>query len=355
MLNLKKAFYRWKEVIAITIVLRLALFLYSLFFIESNRDFFTLWAKGWDSNWYLDIAQNWYVSFGEESILIVFYPFYPLLVKLASFFIPNFHLAAILLSTFFSFVAAIALFELALLDFNKRVAILSVWFMNIFPTAYFLQSGYTESTFLALSLLTIYFFRKKTFSISSIFGVFSSLTKFNGLFLIPTLFLENGKNFKRLQYAFSPIIGFLTYLMINYKIFNDPFYFTKPLSSNWYKELDWPWNGLRYLVSSLTPIDSPDFYINFSEVVAVLLILFFGIYTFLKIRRSYGVYILINLLLITSTNYILSTPRYALILFPIFIALGSIKNIKVIIFISIIFIILLLHFTNLYISGKWAF
>lgn len=350
MTSFKKAIYRWKEIIAITIAIRLSLLVYSLVFINNGQDIFTPWA-GWDGNWYLDIAQNGYTAFGEKSIAIVFYPFYPILIKLASFFIPNLPLAAILVSTLFSVIAAIALFELVILDFNKRAAIFSVWFLNIFPTSYLFQAGYTESVFLTTSILTVYLFRKNKFLFSGLLGLLASLTKIFGLTLLPLLFVEKRITRQHLITYLMVPAGFLIYLGINLYIFGDPLYFTKPLFENWGKRLDWPWMGIYYLLGSDLSINS----VYFPELFALLLIIFMGIYTFLKIRRSYGVYILINLLLITSTNYILSTPRYALILFPIFIALGSIKSIKVIIFISIIFIILLLHFTYFYISGRWAF
>lgn len=350
--KLNKLFWRWKEVLLITLVIKLLLIMISLIIYPSS-DLVTKWNI-WDSTWYLQIAESGY-SGQDSQLVIVFYPMYPLIIKVLSFLTVNIPIASVLVSIIFSIISSIALFELTLLDFSKKVAILSVWFLNIFPTAYFLQAGYTESTFLAFSLLTVYFLRKRYDYLSTIFGVFSSLTKFNGLLLIPILLFENGKNFKRILYLFSPVIGFIIYLGINYRIFNNPFYFTNPLSSNWNKELDWPWNGLKNLVSSMAPINSLDFYIYFSEAVAILLILFFGIYIFIKVRRSYGVYILVNFLLLTSTNFILSTPRYALILFPIFITLGTIKNIKIIISISIISISLLLLFTSFFIGGKWAF
>lgn len=74
-----------------------------------------------------------------------------------------------------------------------------------------------------------------------------------------------------------------------------------------------------------------------------------------KIRLSYGVYMLSNLILFTSTGFIMSTPRYILILFPMYIILGNIKNKFFILLISLVFIGLLVYMTNLYIIGHWAY
>lgn len=349
--KLIRLIWRWKEILLITLAVRLSLFIYSSFFIENKQDFFIRWVGGWDGRWYLDIAQNGYTSFGDKLITIVFYPVYPILIKLISTVTSNFSLAAILVSTLFSFTAAIALFELTLLDFNKKVALLSVWFLNIFPTSYFLQAPYTESVFLTTSILTVYLFRKKLFVTSGLLGFLSALTRINSLTLSSLLFIEKKITRQNLVTYLMIPLGFLGYLGINLYMFGDSLYFTKPLFENWGKRLDWSWVGIYHLLGSDISLGSIYFY----ELVAIAFITFCGIYTYLKIRKSYGVYIFTSLLLFCSTNFILSTPRYALILFPIFITLGTIKNKKITIFISIISISLLLLFSSFYIQGKWAF
>ena len=44
------------------------------------------------------------------------------------------------------------LFRLVSLETSPAVGLRAVWFLLIFPTAYFLQIGYTESLFLAFVL-----------------------------------------------------------------------------------------------------------------------------------------------------------------------------------------------------------
>lgn len=350
--KLNKLIWRWKEVLLITLVIKALLVIFSFIF-HPNANLSDIWSV-WDDVWYLEIAKDGYTG-ENSSLVIVFFPLYPITIKLFSILFGNFEISAIISSIIFSTSASIALFELTSLDFSKRVALLSVWFMNIFPTAYFLQAPYTESLFLTTSLLTIYFFRKKLFVPASILGFLATLTRVNGLTLLPFLFIEQRINRQNLiTYLILPL-GFLIYLCINYFVFGDPLFFRKPLYTNWSQKLAWPWSGAYYLMGAQLPIGSADFYIYFSELITVVLILFFGIYCFFKIRKSYGVYILFNLLLMMSTYVVRSTPRYALVLFPIFIALGTIKNKLIIAFSSILSMLLLLYFTYLYTHEKWAF
>lgn len=352
--NIIKVIIRWKEVILITISVRILLILLSLIMYPNFVEALNSWVR-WDAPHYLDIAKYGYQTSGTEALWIVFFPLYPLLVKITSFLIPNFTLAAIFLSIFFSLVAAIGLFELTLLDFNKRAAFLSVWFLNIFPTAYFLQAPYTESLYLTTSILTVYFFRKNLFLFSSASGFLTGLTRINGLTLLVLLFVEKRISFKNLSTFLLIIMGFIIYLVINFLLFHDPLYFTHPLQSNWYKKIDWPWIGIINSIHHIPEITHPDFYIYFSEVIAIVTVFSLGLLTFLKIRKSYGIYVLVNLMLIISTHFILSTPRYALTLFPLFIYLGTISNKGLIFIISISFISLLILFSVLYLKGAWAF
>lgn len=352
MANLSKAFLRWKEVILITLVVRGILLFYASFNLGETYNIFYPWVR-WDGPHYLEIAKNWYQSSGDTALFIVFYPLYPLIVKIVTFLTADPFTSSILVSIIFSFAASIALFELTLLDYSKKVALGAVWFLNIFPTSYFLQASYTESLFLTVSILTVYFFRKKYFLLSGIFGLLSTLTRINGILLIPLLLGELKSPRSIISFTLLPI-GTLIYLVINFFTFADPLYFTKPLTSNWYKHLEWPWIGINNLISSFPPYSSENFYIYFSELTALIFILIMAISIFFKIRKSYSVYLLANLLVFASTSFILSTPRYSLSLFPIFIALGLAK-IRLQIILSIISIPTLLKLTLMYTQGRWAF
>ncbi len=356
-MKFKKLLNRWKEILIITAGIELFLFGYSLFINhKSVLELWPIWVR-WDGPHYIDIAKFGYQTTGEPALFIVFYPLYPILIKISSFFFNDYLFSTILVSTIFSVLTSIVLFELVLLDHSRKVAILSVFFLHLFPTAYFFQASYTESLFLFSSLGTIYFYRKKYFMLSGIFGLLSTMTRINGVLLIPLLLFES--NFKltskKLLTLILTPIGFVIYLLINKYYFGDFFYFQKPLLSNWYKKFEWPWISLKnsyYFANSQTGINH---YIFSAELIVFVIFLLLGIYVFFKIRKSYGIYMLLNLFLFSSTSFIMSTPRYVLILFPVYILLAVMKRPIIQAFISILFTVLLLYLTYLYTNGQWAY
>ncbi len=351
--NLSKALGRWKEALLLTAIFRVLLLIFSVLLNPHAGSIFDPWIH-WDGPHYLEIARNGYQTQGEPALFIVFYPLYPFLVKIFSFFV-SFNAAAVLVPTLFSFAAAVFLYELARLDWDHKTALFSVWFLNIFPTSYFLQGSYTESLFLATALATVYFFRRSEFWLSGLFGFLSTLGRVNGILLLPVLFMEGRKGFKELiGFAVTPL-GFLTYLLINKLTFGDFFYFTKPLYNNWFKRPDFPWNGIKNLIDSL-PTRTGDYFIPFRlEVLFIFLTLALSFYVFFKVRKSYGVFMFLNWILFTSTSFILSIPRYCLILFPIFLALAQIKNKLLQIMISLVSLVALGFLSYFYLIGKWAF
>ena len=68
------------------------------------------WVQ-WDANHYLGLANNWYVNEGDPRFHIVFYPLYPLAVRVFKpLFLGNTALAGTVLSNLFLFAACWALY-----------------------------------------------------------------------------------------------------------------------------------------------------------------------------------------------------------------------------------------------------
>lgn len=113
----------------------------------------------WDAPHYLDIAQDWYVNTGDAANFVVFFPMYPILIRLITPSFEYIHVSALIVANVCSFVAFFYLYKLAKLEFNSGVAVKAVLFMSIFPTAYFLSAPYTEGLFYAVVIASIYYAR----------------------------------------------------------------------------------------------------------------------------------------------------------------------------------------------------
>jgi len=163
----------------------------------------------WDSLWYLDIAQNGYRFDGLERLSnVVFFPLYPLLIRSASFFTAgDLVLAGWGISSLCLFLSLVYLFKI-IKKFHPEVdPFLVIFFLLIFPTAFFLNAVYTESLFLFLTVAAFYYGMEKNFMRAGIFGMLASLTRITGILLFIPLVWEffRSRDFK-LKNCVSPKI-----------------------------------------------------------------------------------------------------------------------------------------------------
>jgi len=319
----------------------------------------------WDAPHYIYLAQHWYTNQGDAANLIVFFPFYPILIRLITFNFSYTSLSALIVANVASIAAVVYLFKLVKLDYSDSVAKKAVLFLVVFPTAYFMSAPYTESIFLALAIASLYYARYGRWALAASLGFFASLTRITGLILVPVLAVEyfHQKNWKlkmadlRLLWLSLPAIGFLVYLGINFEVTGNLFAFIRiqdvhfyesfqPLAG-WISALSWASNSSY--PSSLT--------IGYAEIVfAVFSYLMIVLAYMVKLRPSYLVYMLLAWMVALAPGFWISVPRYILCMFPLFLALGLVSTKKsVTIAIVAVFAAGLLFFTWLFATGAWAF
>ena len=331
--------------------------------INSWNDFLDIW-KRWDAIHYLDIAQYGYTTVGARKFDLAFFPFYPLLVRIASYVIGNYVVSGLVVSGIFSIAAAYFLKNITLLDYSKETALSAVFFLFIFPTSYFLHVPYTESLFLTLAIGAFYFVRRGKWLWVGILGLFACMTRINGMFLVPALLVEifyeyqTAKTFNRkwLWILLMPL-GFFVYLFINYYMTGNAMMFLTYQREHWFKSLDFPWSGIIGTYNSLNREPKDSMMVGFQELFFVGIGFLATVYSWLKQRKSYSVWMTLNWLLFVSTSFILSVPRYTITLFPMFIAFAylSEKSYLVKIIITVWSLVYLGLFTSFFASGRQAF
>ncbi len=318
----------------------------------------------WDSVHYVNIANHGYVNFGDERFNIAFLPLYPFLIFLVSLI--GFHplISGILISNIAALIAVIYFYKLVKLDFADIVAEKTVFFLLIFPTAYFLSAAYTEALFLAFIIAGFYYARKDKWILAGFLGMLAALTRNAGIIIFIALLFEYlwQKNFdlKKIKPDILALIliptGSVIYLLINQAIYGDYWHFLDVLREHWYKYPAFPWKGYETAANSaLWRLPSDRIMIGFIEIAFAFLGLIASLFAF-RIRISYGIYAFSSWLLITSTSFWLSIPRYTLTIFPVFIvfALWSKNRIYnyILTFASLLFLSL---FAIQFILGRWAF
>ena len=319
----------------------------------------------WDSSNYTFIAQHGYVNQGNPANFIVFFPLYPVLIRLITFNFSYANLSGLVISNVASIVAVIYLFKLAKLDYSDSVAKKAVLFLSVFPTAYFMSAVYTEGLFLALVIASLYYARNAKWQAAGFLGFLASLTRIAGLILLPALIVEyfHQKNWKfktsdfKLVWLALPTVGFLIYLGINYQVTGSFFTFLTVERVHWFQTLD-PLLGFSRALGWHIGHSFPDsFTIGYAQIIfAAFVYLMIGLAYRLKIRPSYQVYMLLTWMLAVSTGFWISVPRYVLSMFPMFLVMPLVSTKKpVTIAILAVSCAGLFFFTWLFASGAWAF
>jgi 4-amino-4-deoxy-L-arabinose transferase-like glycosyltransferase len=297
----------------------------------------TPWDR-WDAPHYTDIAVFGYMADdpgnlvhpgyaqvypGDLDLYIVFFPLFPWLIAAVNAVIDAPAVAAFIVATAASFFVAPILYRLVSADLGRRIGRLSALFLLVFPTAYFLHIGYTEALFLALAFGSMWLARTGRWWAAGIAGGLAALTRANGLILIPALAVEallQWREDRRVRPSWLAIggvaIGFGIYLAVNATVYGDPFAFAEIQRSHWFKELSPPWEGIGGMVDWASRPDADNaFMLGWMELLFTGLGLAATVATLVWLRPTWGIWMAGNWLLIVSTGFVMSVPRYSLVLF----------------------------------------
>jgi Gpi18-like mannosyltransferase len=231
-----------------------------------------------------------------------------------------------------SYVGASALlYRLVALDFPERVAARTVLYLSIFPTAYFLHAAYSEALFIMLVLGSFYAARCERWALAGTLGAFATLTRITGFGLIPALLIEYllQKRFRLREigpdvlYLGLVPVGFAVYMLVNYVVLGDPIAFLDIARDRHFKYLSAPWVGIeRVWGTAMTSGPRWMVLITVYEVGLGLAALAVALVGALRLRLSYVVFALLAWANFGFNSWWISTARYLLVLFPVFIVLA---------------------------------
>ena len=241
-----------------------------------------------------------------------------------------------LCQTFFLFLSLFLLYLYVQDIFDEEIAKKTLFFAVIFPTSFYFVAGYTESIFLFFSVAVFLLLKKKKWLWAGIISAMAALTRVQGILLIIPIFIElwfeyyPKKDFKTffthlISCSFAPFSYGLYSLYVFYGLkLNWPWV---TLSSHWDQHFSWPWEGFISTTSILLgkQIESD---ITPTLVKILTIVLPIGvIFLLYKIRKmiplSLSIYSWAMLFLIMGktdyNNGVVSTIRYLISIFPIFI------------------------------------
>ena len=327
--------------------------------VTSPHQWFEIWDQ-WDFGYYQKIAEFGYSGTDGST---AFYPLFPWLVRLVVYFSKSYLAAGLIVSGIASVIAAILLRRLVRLDYSASVAMRSVWFFLIFPTAYFLHVGYSEGLFLALAFACILAARVERWWLAGILGAFCWMTRAPGVVLVPALAVEAAQQYweerrwkwRWLWIAIVPT-GFAVYLLINWSVSGDPFAFLQTRKLSFEQSFASPLVGIRQAIWAHYPTPSEAEMVGAQELFFVALGFICTIISWIKLRPVYAMWMTGSWILSASVNFFRSTPRYTLTMFPIFILFALLGRNRFWAGVLTVWSLLLFAlFAVLFARGEWAF
>ena len=298
-----------------------------------------IWER-WDGWHYVRLVELGYDGYVEDGqhLFLVFYPIYVWITRLVRLVVED-TLASGLLVSWLSYAGGcVYLFRLTALDYGKGVAWRTVWYLSIFPYAFFFGSMMTEGLFFLTTAAALWHIRRHQWYAAGLWGVLAALTRMHGLLLIGAaaaelcveqrLFAPDGRSFWarvkgivwKLPALLLPQLGAAGYLLLNYAVDGDPFAFTVH-QEHWSQGFLWISRTLAYLArNALTyPTVSVRWELWIPEVL--LFPLFFALLWWAgkRCRSAWTLYAYVTLVLDYSLSWLLSAGRYLSCALPFFL------------------------------------
>ncbi len=303
---------------------------------EQPLESFLYWAR-WDSNWYASIATDGYILQDGNSN-VTFFPLYPLLIKILNLVLYIDVLwAGFLISIISAILSLFYLYKLIQIDFDAKHVKKCLIFLLFLPAAFFFISTYTESLFMLLIILSFYLARNNKWLLASIFALLASITRIPGILLFPVLIVEYlaqheyklNKIRKDFIYLFSIPLGLVTLMIFYWYKFNDALIFLHN-QSTYLRSFTWPHEVIKSYIYTIlinpNEVVSELYWILIIDLTMLILFLLLAIIAFKKLRLSYSIFLLLNILILIFTGTLSGMSRYVLPLFPAVILFGFLNN-----------------------------
>lgn len=293
-----------------------------------------------DSEHYLDISRDWYLSQGEwrRVVQLVFLPGYPILVRLFTYVIGYDLYAGLLVSALAFAGAGSMIYRLLRLDLPHRDALRAVRWLCLLPGVFFFVTPMSDGLFVLLCACCLYFARTGRWGAGCLFGAMACFTRSTGLSLLVPLVFElirarnqgARKNLRRGLSLLCLPAGFGAYCCINYAVSGDFFKFMEYEKAYWSQSFGLFFNTACYqLERAISYIPSklhvtlglwvPNLLACFGALVLVLLVV-------KRLRASYTAWFLAYFFVAIGCTWLLSGPRYLLGLFPMSLSMSLITK-----------------------------
>jgi len=275
-----------------------------------------IWER-FDTLWFLRISEHGY----DRPMAVIFYPLYPASIRLVSYAVPAM-VAALLVSTVAAFFFFWGLLRLAAgLSESGRLRVLLL--VCVWPTSFVLFAGYAESLTIALVLWAVIFGREARWEAATACGLLAGLARPSGvLVFIPLAVLAlRSRQARSLVVALTPL-GLLSYW--RWLRWTGRLSVVEAYRLHQGMTMVPPRKGLAEAVRLIVTDHDGLLAIKLGLVIMVAIIcLRSDVRTRLRIEdRVFALAVILQMLMYTGRP-LLGAMRYALLLYPAFLAMGS--------------------------------
>jgi hypothetical protein len=291
---------------------------------ESSNLLLNVWGR-WDAVHYLDIATH-----GYQGTDMAFFPLFPLLIRILGQLVGNHLVAALLIANASFFFALLFLYKLLEHEYDRPIARRAIFYVSIFPSAFFFSAAYTESLFFMLTVGSFYYMRQHRWWLAGAIGFFAAMTRVEGVLLVVPFAIEwfmqyrenlGGHLRELLAGALIPP-GLMVYMAYLWVLRGDPLYFSH-VQIHWNRHLAPPWvsviNAIHKIAIATQGQTVANQLMELSFTALMIGVLVIG---WKQLRPSYIAYMALSVLIPMSTSSLMSMPRFALVLFPMYAILA---------------------------------
>ncbi len=304
-----------------------------------------VWER-FDTLWYLHIAEHGY----DRPEAVVFFPLYPLLIKVLSPLLYTPLIASLFISTISSFFLFWGFQKLLRLDLPDETVWRALILFAAWPSSFILFAGYPESLLIALMIWPVYFARNGRWLLAGMLGLLAGLTKAVGFCVaVPLAVIAwREKRWRTLPGALCLLAPLIVAAII--KLSGQPLA-SDAYPKHWKTEVAFPWSTLFASIhQSFTTFDAL-LILNLAALGAIFIPAFVK-----RLRPEYTLFALAVLILFLTkkTDPLLqSSARYAMAVFPAFASLASILKHPFLMALALL-VMALLNFILLWSFFNWA-
>lgn len=311
-------------------------------FLAQPVNFWQLWSYG-DAQWYLDIADNGYISTpthrqeylattNEPERKFAFFPLWPLLIRAVHLVVPQLTAAAFVATNVISILALYWTWRLLLLyQSDEQLAQRSLVLLIFFPFSIFYHLYFTESLFLLLAVVALYCLKRGQWLLGYGAAAALAVTKALGIFIaLPIIgYVFHDVQRRKYQWLALPLIGLglFAFSWYNQRQTGDWLYFSH-VQEQWQNQPQhFKDNIIRNLkglqFSNVMSLDWHAFHSSKVDVIVLVVTAVILVVSYIKLPQELWLFSVVLWCVPFLSKDLMSFSRYMSVSFPLFMYLAQ--------------------------------